>query len=97
MAGGGAVSGTWLARGSCSSSRAAEPDGRRRRLRRAGPDARSGFALSAGGAATAGGSGISVRFARECRLRLLVAQGLSGAYGLGALGLCFVAILLPWN
>src|SRR5204863_8247000 len=83
VAGGAAVSGTWLARGSCSSSRAAEPDDRRRRLRRAGPDARSGFALAAGGAATAGGSGIAVPFARERRLRRRGAPGLLGAAGSG--------------
>src|SRR5437773_2533199 len=70
VAGGAAVSGTWLARGSCSSSRAVEPDERRRRRRRAGPEARSGLALAAGGAATAGGSGTAAApFERERRLR----------------------------
>jgi len=67
-AGGAAVSRVWAARGSCSSSRAGDPDERRRRLLRAGPEARSGLALAAGGAAIAGGSGTAVPLARE-RLR----------------------------
>src|SRR5438094_633354 len=55
--GGAAVSGTWAARGSCSSARDADPDDRRRRRLRDGPAARSGLAAEAGGAATAGGAG----------------------------------------
>src|SRR5260370_42541422 len=66
----GAVSGAWAAGGSCSSSRAIEPDGRRRRRLLDGPAARSGLALAAGGAAIAGGSG-TVPFARGRRLRRL--------------------------
>src|SRR5438105_6198966 len=73
VTGPGAVSGAWAARGSCSSSRAVEPDGRRRRRRLDGPAARSGLALAAGGAATAGGSGSAgvVPLAGERRRRRL--------------------------
>src|SRR2546423_1514261 len=93
-AGGWAVSGTWVARGSCSSSRAADPDDRRRLLRRAGPDARSGFALAAGGAATAGGSGIAVPFGRGRRLRRRGAPGTLDAAGSAAVECGCVAATL---
>src|SRR5207249_2233861 len=79
--GGAAVSGTWAARGSCSSARDADPDDRRRRRLRDGPAARSGLAAEAGGAATAGGSGSAAPLARDRRPRRRLGAVTSAAAG----------------